>query len=219
MFKTSSGDGGSTERRCPHGYGAPAVDAIVVHGYRKRTCVRRHHALLDEGTLAVRPFPLALGNRPGAIPILARVCPEVTSLAAHRREDGRHVRYLVPPIGRRFATDDARPCALVDLSALSGERADRVEGDRAVGCATPSASGVHVAAAASRRNACRGPRSLDAQSRVLRVADELTRRRRRGCPAVLRSVGSPAAAGSPVDWPLCWCTLTLVEILRERAGT
>ena len=66
-------------------------------------------ALLDEATLDIRPFPLGLGIKPGAVPVLARLCPEVAGLDVHRREDGRQVRYLVPPAQRRVSPDDARP--------------------------------------------------------------------------------------------------------------
>src|SRR5207244_4456919 len=66
-------------------------------------------ALLDETTLDVRRFPLGVGIKPGAVPVLAQLCPEVASLDVHLREDGKQVRYLIPPTHRRVSTDDARP--------------------------------------------------------------------------------------------------------------
>jgi hypothetical protein len=66
-------------------------------------------ALLDEGTLDVRPFPLGLGIKPGALHALESLCPEAAALDVHLREDGKHVRYLAPPADRRVPADTTRP--------------------------------------------------------------------------------------------------------------
>jgi hypothetical protein len=51
-------------------------------------------ALLDHRSLRLRPVPLGLGIKPGAVEILARYFPEVSDLPVHGREDGQQVRYL-----------------------------------------------------------------------------------------------------------------------------
>lgn len=51
-------------------------------------------ALLDEESLRLRPVPLGLGIKPGAVETLAELFPEVRQLAVHSREDGQQVRYL-----------------------------------------------------------------------------------------------------------------------------
>lgn len=52
--------------------------------------------LLEPGSLRVRPLPLALTVKPGALAVLEAVHPGVAGLAVHRREDGERVRYLAP---------------------------------------------------------------------------------------------------------------------------
>ncbi len=54
-------------------------------------------ALLDEETLAVRPMPLAMAVKPGALEPLGRYYPQVRDLPTHLREDEQVVRYLNPP--------------------------------------------------------------------------------------------------------------------------
>jgi hypothetical protein len=51
-------------------------------------------ALLDEETLSLRPVPLGLGIKPGAVDVLADRFPVLRDLQVHSREDGRQVRYL-----------------------------------------------------------------------------------------------------------------------------
>jgi hypothetical protein len=67
-------------------------------------------ALLDEGSLRLRPVPLGLGIKPGAVDVLGQLFPEVPYLQVHSREDGQRVRYLsltaaqtAPPDVRREA--------------------------------------------------------------------------------------------------------------------
>ena len=66
-------------------------------------------ALLDEATLDIRAFPLALGIKPGAVAVLAPSCPEIATLDVHSREDGQYVRYLPPPRDRCAPQDATRP--------------------------------------------------------------------------------------------------------------
>jgi hypothetical protein len=67
-------------------------------------------ALLDEGTLAVRPMPLAMAVKPGAVEPLSRYYPRVRDLPTHLREDEQVVRYLAPPQPANGAvTDNAQP--------------------------------------------------------------------------------------------------------------
>jgi hypothetical protein len=53
-------------------------------------------ALLDDQTLRVRPVPLSLTIKPGAVALLSPYYPELEHLAGHAREDGQVVRYLNP---------------------------------------------------------------------------------------------------------------------------
>ncbi len=53
-------------------------------------------ALLESETLAVRPVPLALTVKPGAVDVLAPWFPELRDLPVHRRQDEQWVRYLDP---------------------------------------------------------------------------------------------------------------------------
>lgn len=52
--------------------------------------------LLESETLNVRPFPLALTVKCGAVAPLSDLHPELGSLPVHEREDGKRVRYLPP---------------------------------------------------------------------------------------------------------------------------
>jgi hypothetical protein len=54
-------------------------------------------ALLEEGTLNVRPAPVSLCLKDGAWDLLAPRYPEIRDLAIHHRWDGKIVRYLNPP--------------------------------------------------------------------------------------------------------------------------
>lgn len=60
-------------------------------------------AVLEGNPLEVRPVPLSLCVKPGAVAPLSAYYPEVGRLSVHRREDGQEVRYLPPP--RPFADD------------------------------------------------------------------------------------------------------------------
>ena len=53
-------------------------------------------ALLEENTLELRPVPLSLTVKPGAIDALSAYYPELSGLPAHVREDVQMVRYLSP---------------------------------------------------------------------------------------------------------------------------
>jgi len=53
-------------------------------------------ALLEETTLHVRPVPLSLTIKRGAVGPLTAYYPELEGLPTHLREDGRTVRYLSP---------------------------------------------------------------------------------------------------------------------------
>ena len=54
-------------------------------------------ALLEEETLDLRPFPLAIGVKRGAVAAVAERWPQVGELQAHARIDGEYVRYLALP--------------------------------------------------------------------------------------------------------------------------
>jgi hypothetical protein len=54
-------------------------------------------ALLEEGTLHVRPVPVSLCLKDSAWDLLAPRYPELRDLAIHHRRDGKIVRYLNPP--------------------------------------------------------------------------------------------------------------------------
>ena len=57
-------------------------------------------ALLDTQSLEVRPFPLGLGIKRGAVDTVAALWPDLRSVSAHSREDGQRVRYLSLPSSR-----------------------------------------------------------------------------------------------------------------------
>jgi hypothetical protein len=65
-------------------------------------------ALLDEGSLRLRPVPLGLGIKPGAVDVLGRLFPEVRYLKVHSREDGQQVRYLSLPAAQTAQPDVRR---------------------------------------------------------------------------------------------------------------
>ena len=64
-------------------------------------------ALLEENTLELRPVPLSLTVKPGAIDVLTAYYPELSGLPAHLREDMQIVRYLRP---RGALPDPDRSC-------------------------------------------------------------------------------------------------------------
>jgi uncharacterized protein (UPF0276 family) len=66
-------------------------------------------APLEEGTLAVRPLPLALTIKDGSVEALRRLYPELGALTSHVREDYVRVRYLPPPAGSLPADDAPQP--------------------------------------------------------------------------------------------------------------
>ncbi len=77
------------------GSGKTSLTAGLMHaGWRY---LSDETAPIASDTLRVRPVPLALASKPGAWPLLSPLFPEVGGLRTHLREDGKHVRYLVPP--------------------------------------------------------------------------------------------------------------------------
>jgi hypothetical protein len=78
-------------------------------------------ALLEGSRFEVRPVPLALTVKPGSIALLEPFHPGVGALAAHRREDGKVVRYLPPPPGARLADPDRTlPVATLVFPRVAG---------------------------------------------------------------------------------------------------
>lgn len=65
--------------------------------------------LLEEATLDLRPFPLGLGIKPGAVEILSGAFPQLAEMPAHSREDGKRVRYLSLSRERCAPFDTTRP--------------------------------------------------------------------------------------------------------------
>lgn len=63
-------------------------------------------ALLEPGTMNVRPVPLALTVKDGSVEPLSSRFPELHTLAVHEREDHQRVRYLPPP---QASLGDDRP--------------------------------------------------------------------------------------------------------------
>jgi hypothetical protein len=96
------------EGRCVLLPGAPGsgkstlAAALVAAGFRY---LSDEAALLEGPRLEVRPVPLALTVKPGAVPLLEPLYPGVAELPAHERDDGKIVRYLAPP--RRALPSDA----------------------------------------------------------------------------------------------------------------
>jgi hypothetical protein len=66
-------------------------------------------ALLEDKALTLRPFPLALGIKPGSVGVLEKLCPQVRTLQPFDREDGQRVRYLSPDAGTCAAPESALP--------------------------------------------------------------------------------------------------------------
>ncbi len=56
-------------------------------------------AILQTDSLKLRPVPLGLGIKDGAVDVLASRWPELRELPAHTREDRIRVRYAPPPSG------------------------------------------------------------------------------------------------------------------------
>jgi hypothetical protein len=56
--------------------------------------------LLERGILAARGVPVALTVKNGAWPLLQPLYPELASLPAYRRVDGKLIKYLSPPTER-----------------------------------------------------------------------------------------------------------------------
>jgi len=83
LFPGVSGSGKST-----------LTAALVAAGYGY---LSDEVALLERDSLGVRPFPLALTVKPGAVGPLSDLYPSLRCLDVHHREDGKRVRYLRPP--------------------------------------------------------------------------------------------------------------------------
>ncbi len=77
------------------GSGKTTLTAALTHS--GRDYLSDEAALLESGSLEVRPLPLGLGIKPGAWPLLEPLFPALGALPTHRREDGMLVRYLPPP--------------------------------------------------------------------------------------------------------------------------
>lgn len=85
-------------------------------------------ALLEPGTLAVRPVPVALTVKPGAVDVLARWYPEVRDLPLHRRADDQRVRYLAPGArGRAALSAQSLPVGWIVFPRYAPERATALE--------------------------------------------------------------------------------------------
>jgi hypothetical protein len=83
-------------------------------------------ALLEEPDFAVRPVPLSLGVKPGAVEVLGSLYPAVRDLAVHTREDEQRVRYLRPP-GDRHDVQEALPVRWVVFPAYDPAAPTRLE--------------------------------------------------------------------------------------------
>ena len=70
-------------------------------------------ALLAEGTLDVFPVPLAICVKRAGVAALADRFPELASLPAHKRGDGKEVIYLPPPRASLPPTCEPRPVKAV----------------------------------------------------------------------------------------------------------
>jgi len=64
-------------------------------------------ALLEAGTLAVRPMPLTMTIKPGSVAPLRHLYPSLDSLDEHLREDRQPVRYLPPSPQARYGPGGA----------------------------------------------------------------------------------------------------------------
>lgn len=88
----------------PPGSGKSTLTAGLCHaGF---TYFSDEVALLEDD-LRLRPVPLGVGIKPGAVAALSALWPVVPSLTPHDREDGQRVRYLTLP-AEHCATADAR---------------------------------------------------------------------------------------------------------------
>jgi len=93
----------------PPGSGKSTLAAALVHaGFQ---FFSDEVALLEEGSLAVRPVPLALCIKQPGIAALADRFPLLRELRVHDRGDGKKVAYMPPPAGSLPAGDHARPVA------------------------------------------------------------------------------------------------------------
>lgn len=70
-------------------------------------------ALLSAATFRVVPVPLSMCFKREGWDLMAPYYPELAGLKAHRRGDGKVVRYLSPPAGMRPASDAAQPVGRV----------------------------------------------------------------------------------------------------------
>jgi hypothetical protein len=70
-------------------------------------------ALLEQGTLDVRPMPMTMTIKPGSVEPLRHLYPALQTLDTHIREDGQPVRYLPPPEGHCPSARDLRPARWV----------------------------------------------------------------------------------------------------------
>lgn len=77
------------------GSGKTTLTAGMIHA--GATYFSDEVALLEHGTLHVRPVPLALTVKDGSVEPLVSRFPTLPTLAAHEREDHQQVRYLPPP--------------------------------------------------------------------------------------------------------------------------
>lgn len=85
--------------------------ALAAAGYRYFS---DEVALLEEPDLEVRPVPISLSIKSGAIDILAPLHPELRGSANHTREDLETVTYLNPPTASlRYETNRTYPAAWI----------------------------------------------------------------------------------------------------------
>ncbi len=89
------------------GSGKTTLTAGLIHS--GATYFSDELALLEVGTLAVRPVPLALTIKDGSLEALRRLYPEIDALTPHLREDYVRVRYLPPPAAALPSDHRAHP--------------------------------------------------------------------------------------------------------------
>jgi hypothetical protein len=80
--------------------------------------------LLEEGSLELRPVPLALTVKRGSLDLLADLYPGLRAHPAHQRQDGRVVRYVPPPKAARLP-DAPLPVGAVVFPRVADETALR----------------------------------------------------------------------------------------------
>jgi hypothetical protein len=80
--------------------------------------------LLEEGSLELRPVPLALTVKRGSLDLLADLYPGLREHPAHQRQDGRVVRYVPPPRASRLP-DAPLPVGAVVFPRVADETALR----------------------------------------------------------------------------------------------